>query len=103
MPSKKFIKVVEDFNCENCGLYVHGQGFTNHCTECLYSKHVDINPGDRMEECLGIMKPIGVEVTSGDHIIIHECEHCLLRKKNKASPNDNFNTIIYISVNRNIL
>ena len=24
-----------------------GNGYTNHCPKCLWSKHVDINPGDR--------------------------------------------------------
>ncbi len=103
MQNKKFKKIVEDFTCENCGANIKGGGFTNHCTECLYSKHVDINPGDRMAECLGIMKPVGLEVASGENIIIHECELCLMKKNNKASKNDNFKAIIYLSVNRNIL
>jgi len=36
-------------------------GYTarDHCPYCLYSKHLDIFPGDRKNECKGLMKPIG--------------------------------------------
>ena len=41
--------VNEDFICENCGKDVEKSSYTarDHCPYCLYSKHVDINPGDR--------------------------------------------------------
>ena len=44
MPSLKFKRKKENFVCENCGAEVKGDGFTNHCPKCLYSKHVDIFP-----------------------------------------------------------
>ena len=44
---KKFERNREDFTCNNCELFVQGDGYTDHCPSCLYSKHVDINPGDR--------------------------------------------------------
>ena len=52
---KKFIKVKEDFVCEHCGAEVKGDGYTNHCPKCLWSKHVDVHPGDRAAECGGMM------------------------------------------------
>ena len=55
---KKFTKRKENFICENCGHFVVGNGFTNHCPNCFFSKHVDINPGDRLCSCNGLMKPI---------------------------------------------
>jgi len=61
MPSLKFKKRKEDFFCENCGENVSGDGFTNHCPKCLWSKHVDVFPGDRKGSCNGLMKPIGGE------------------------------------------
>jgi len=74
---KKFTRVIEDFICENCGEKIKGDGFTNHCPKCFYSKHVDIFPGDRLESCHGLMKPIDVEIgKSGKYIIIHKCEKC---------------------------
>ena len=58
--SKKFQRNIENFRCEHCEAFVIGDGYTNHCPQCLWSKHVDINPGDREELCNGMMKPVGV-------------------------------------------
>ena len=59
---KRFNRRIEDFTCEHCGTEVHGNGYTNHCPNCLWSKHVDINPGDRAADCGGLMEPIAVEI-----------------------------------------
>jgi Zn finger protein HypA/HybF involved in hydrogenase expression len=48
-----FKRTIEDFTCEHCGEQVTGNGFTNHCPQCLWSKHVDIDPGDRLALCGG--------------------------------------------------
>ena len=60
---KQFTKRDESFICENCGKEVGELGYTSrdHCPHCLYSKHVDINPGDRLNTCKGLLKPIGIE------------------------------------------
>lgn len=92
-----FIKNKEDFVCEKCGTEVIGNGFTNHCPNCLWSKHVDISPGDRASNCGGMMEPIGVEKKGREYIIIHKCEKCGLVKPNKAVPEDNFQMIIQVS------
>ncbi|MBI5022769.1 MAG: RNHCP domain-containing protein [Candidatus Magasanikbacteria bacterium] len=88
MPTKKFQKRVEDFICQNCGIKVTGTGYTNHCPKCLYSKHVDINPGDRLNSCQGTMKPINIETKDGEFVVIHKCERCGEEKRNKANPED---------------
>ena len=60
---KNFTMIDEDFICENCHKEVKALGYTarDHCPYCLYSKHVDIMPGDRQNTCKGPLKPIGIE------------------------------------------
>ena len=64
--TKQFKKVQEDFICEMCGAKVSGNGYTNHCPECLTSKHVDINPGDRACDCHGLMPAVGLDTKNGE-------------------------------------
>ena len=66
MNTSKFTEIDESFICENCGRQVKPLGYScrNHCPYCLHSKHVDINPGDRQEQCHGILEPIGLELNS---------------------------------------
>ena len=82
---KKFTKKVENFICENCGKSVIGNGYTNHCPFCLYSKHVDINPGDRSCNCGGLMKPIEIQQKNGEFVILHKCIKCGFERKNKVT------------------
>ncbi len=95
--TRKFQRTIEDFVCENCGTEVKGSGYTNHCPKCLWSKHVDVNPGDRMSQCGGMMEPISVETKGGNYIIIHRCSRCSYEKRNKASEEDNFNAILKLA------
>ena len=74
--SKKFQRKIEDFICDNCGEAVKGDGYTNHCPACLYSKHVDINPGDRTNKCRGLMKPVNAFLKKQDWILVQKCEKC---------------------------
>lgn len=92
-----FIKNEEDFICEKCSFFVEGNGYTNHCSQCLWSKHVDIFPGDRAGTCGGMMEPIGVTKKGSEYIILHKCTKCGLEKPNKAVKDDNFQIIIQIS------
>ena len=94
---KKFQRKKEDFVCENCGTKVKGNGYTNHCPVCLYSKHVDINPGDRLSNCHGLMIPEDFEIRNGGYIIIHRCLKCGLKKKNKFSKADNLEVLLMLS------
>jgi hypothetical protein len=88
--TKKFQKKQEDFTCEHCGHEVKGTGYTNHCPACLWSKHVDINPGDRAATCQGMMRPIRVELEKKEYILTHECVTCGHNKRNKMSLDDDF-------------
>lgn len=100
--SASFIRVTEDFICEHCGREVHGNGYTNHCPYCLWSKHVDLNPGDRASHCGGMMKPVEIQIKKGERIIIHECVKCGCRKPNKAAENDDFDAILKVMENRRL-
>ena len=97
MNVKKFQKNKEDFICEKCGMKVLGNGYTNHCPKCLWSKHVDIFPGDRLEPCRGMMKPVGVLKIKGEIMLVHECIVCRYRKNNKLAPDDNMEMVASIS------
>src|SRR6267142_2518437 len=92
-----FKRTLENFVCEKCGFFVEGNGYTNHCSECLWSKHVDIFPGDRKGECAGMMEPIGVEKSGQEYTIIHKCTKCGKELPNKAVKEDNFQMIIQIA------
>ena len=72
----------------------------NHCPYCLYSKHVDINTGDRAEKCHGSLKPIEIELNSKKgYVIIFRCEKCGAIRKNKAAKDYNMELIIKLSSN----
>lgn len=89
-----FIKKVEDFKCEHCGAEVKGTGYTNHCQECLWSKHVDIEPGDRQEPCGGLMRPVDLYYSHGKWIISHRCENCGFIRNDKIREEDNFDEAV---------
>lgn len=89
-----FIRRTENFTCENCGAPVSGNGYTNHCPICLYSKHVDLSPGDRAAGCGGLMTPIRAELRRGEIILTHRCQRCGHEKTNKTSPEDDFEQIL---------
>ncbi|MGC8649176.1 MAG: RNHCP domain-containing protein [Candidatus Micrarchaeia archaeon] len=85
---KNFVRKRENFKCINCGKIVEGNGYTDHCPHCLFSLHVDINPGDRKEKCHGIMKPIKTYNERNNFIIYYECQKCGIKKQVKAAAND---------------
>ena len=95
----QFTKRIEDFDCAHCGAVVRGNGYTNHCPKCLWSKHVDNNPGDRLSDCGGMMKPISVDQSNGRWIIIHKCEKCGKTIRQHASDNDDMDAIIALGTN----
>ena len=96
---KRFNELDEGFTCDNCGKVVKPLGYTSrdHCPYCLYSKHVDINPGDRNNNCHGLLKPIGIEKYKDTYKIIYKCEKCNETHKNIIAKDDDMNKIIEIS------
>ncbi len=94
---KNFVKKEENFVCRVCKKEVKGTGYTNHCPNCLWSRHVDEEiPGDRASACKGLMKPVSVEVKSGEYILIHKCQKCRKKTKNKAAKEDKLEEILKI-------
>ena len=92
-----FIKVVENFACIHCGSEVRGMGYTNHCPQCLWSRHVDVEPGDRAAACGGAMEPVAVEGASPHYTIVHRCLVCGVEKRNAVSPRDDADVVIAIA------
>lgn len=74
-----FVKNDNNFVCKNCGKKVKKLNYTSrdHCNYCLYSVHIDISPGDRKNECLGMLEPINIEMNSKKgEVIIFKCKKC---------------------------
>lgn len=93
-PTKRFQKREEDFTCLWCGFFVKGDGYRNHCSYCLLSRHVDVNPGDRAATCGGKMFVADITLEHGQLIIIHECEQCHHQKRNRSHQEDRVDTIV---------
>ena len=72
MEEKRFRKRDEGFVCAHCGKSVEPLGYSsrNHCPFCLWSLHVDELPGDRANECAGLMEPSRVELDSKKGYVI---------------------------------
>lgn len=103
LEQKRFTQMDEEFICENCGKKVEKLRYSsrNHCNYCLHSKHVDQNPGDRQEECHGILEPIDIQIDSKKgYVIIYKCKKCGKIRKNKSAKDDNIDLIIKLSSNK---
>ncbi|PID53323.1 MAG: RNHCP domain-containing protein [Micrococcales bacterium] len=88
------------FRCVACGAPVHRLGsgtYRDHCRHCLCSLHVDDTPGDRANDCRGILRPVAVDYAAAKgHIIVYRCESCGQAKRNKAAPDDDLDTILAV-------
>lgn len=96
---KRFNELDEGFICEHCNKNVDKLVYSSrdHCPYCLYSKHVDINPGDRLNMCKGLLKPIGIEKYKDTYKILYRCQKCGQSHKNIMARDDDMNKIIEIS------
>ena len=74
-------------------------GYTarDHCPYCLYSKHLDIFPGDRKNGCKGLMKPIGYMKKKKGEVILYRCIKCNEEHTNIIAKDDNIDKIIELS------
>jgi len=99
---KKFKMIDESFICENCNKKVNKLNYSarDHCPHCLFSKHVDINPGDRANPCKGLLIPIDVEKFKNTYKIIYKCSKCNIVHKNIMANDDDMNIIINLSAKR---
>jgi hypothetical protein len=99
-------KKVASFRCSHCHVLVPineemRTKHRNHCSVCLWSKHVDEKKsGDRTSNCGGGMKPIGITlkiegtdkftgtIKYGDVMLIHECVVCGKHSINRIAADD---------------
>ena len=92
-----FKRTIENFTCAHCGAEVVGNGYTDHCSQCLWGKHVDVDPGDRAHSCLGMMKPKVIEGTVARYRIRYCCERCGVEKINDTADNDNPEALVALA------
>lgn len=89
-----FQKRKEDFLCEHCGKQVIGDGYTNHCPHCLWSKHVDEHPGDRAASCMSLMMPEQIKPHEQTFRIMHRCIGCNLKREVRTAKDDDISTFL---------
>lgn len=80
------------FVCDHCGRDVPplaNGSYRNHCPFCLYSRHLDVFPGDRASDCGGLLRPVGVEHRGNKGwMIVSVCEGCGDTRRNRAALDD---------------
>ena len=96
---KKFNELDEGFICDNCQKEVKPLGYTSrdHFPYCLFTKNVDINPGDRKNNCKGLLEPTQIEKFKDTFKIIYKCQKCKQEHKNIIARDDDMSKIIAIS------
>ncbi len=103
MENKRFKMIDEEFTCVVCNSKVEPLSYTarDHCPKCLCSVHVDINPGDRAQDCKGILRPIRIEKGTIDTLkIVYRCEKCGMQKTKNAAIDDDYDKILEVMRNR---
>lgn len=96
---KKFFKNDEGFVCANCGKLVGKLNYSSrdHCTNCLCSIHIDIQPGDRLNSCGGLLIPTEITPNSKKgYVINYTCQKCGKTHNNRTAEDDNFKTILKV-------
>src|SRR5262245_46381016 len=78
----------EDFDGGQCGAHVEGDGYTNHCPVCLWSRHVDVDPGDRAATCGGMMAPLSAGFERDLAVLVHRCIVCGHTRRNRVAAGD---------------
>lgn len=96
-------KQAQSFRCVHCHEEVStsapGTQHRNHCPLCLWSRHVDDEPGDRASDCLASMEPIAITVRGdGEWVLIHRCNGCGVLHSNRTAGDDNPLLLLRIAV-----
>jgi hypothetical protein len=94
---------VEHFRCTHCRVDVPtdatGTAHRNHCPICLWSRHLDLEPGDRAADCGASMEPIAITVRNdGEWVLIHRCGGCGTLSSNRVAGDDNPLLLVRIAV-----
>jgi hypothetical protein len=91
----------EPFVCGHCGRAVipteNGTRHRNHCPHCLWSRHMDRTPGDRLSSCRGLMPPVAVWMRQGEWVLLHRCERCTTIRANRIGPDDDLPTMLALA------
>ena len=88
LDERRFKKNDNGFVCAHCGFTVKPleTSSRDHCPKCLYSLHVDINPGDRANDCCGLLRPVSATTDSKKgYVINYICEKCGETHRNRAA------------------
>ena len=93
----------EPFVCTHCRREVqpepYGTSHRNHCPHCLWSLHVDVEPGDRCSTCRGPMEPVAVWVKpNGEWALVHRCRDCGHLQANRIAGDDNELALMSLAV-----
>ncbi|MCC7145732.1 MAG: RNHCP domain-containing protein [Phycisphaeraceae bacterium] len=93
----------DGFTCAHCHRPVpgtlSGTKHRNHCPICLWSLHVDHQPGDRSASCGGAMEPIAITVKpNGEWAILHRCQNCGAVRINRVAGDDNELALISLAL-----
>lgn len=100
MSGRRFTRRQEPFLCLNCGAEVEplaSGSCRDHCPECLWSRHVDVFPGDRASDCEGPLQPIGLVGRADRQQIAYRCDACGHRTQNRTAPDDDPETLLWLS------
>lgn len=100
METARFVKNDDGFACVHCGRQVPPLRYTsrNHCPFCLWSRHLDVNPGDRAADCGAPMMPATAEPDpKKGFVITHLCTVCGARRRNKAADDDDRTLLIKLT------
>lgn len=97
------MRTPSSFRCGHCRLDVPtsapGTAHRNHCPSCLWSRHVDVVPGDRASDCGASMEPIAITVRKdGEWVLIHRCLGCGELDSNRIAGDDNPLLLVRIAV-----
>lgn len=91
------------FHCRHCDAVVSdravGSAHRNHCPHCLWSRHLDDQPGDRAAGCGATMEPIAISVRgSGEWVLIHRCTRCDVLRANRTAGDDDPTMLLKLAV-----
>lgn len=91
------------FRCIVCHWDVNALSFgtshRNHCPRCLWSRHLDEEPGDRRCACRSPMEPIAIEVRKdGEWSLIHRCAGCGTIRTNRIAGDDHERALLALAL-----
>jgi hypothetical protein len=95
-----FKKRNEGFLCKDCGKNVklHPSSSRDHCNFCLYGLHVDKQPGDRANDCRGVLEPVGLRRKNAKEQIVYRCQKCKQEVFCITAPDDDFERVLELTL-----